>query len=204
VNYLKSKHDQSALDYLQTEFGSTSDDNDDDDDSIKTTKYAGFNLVVFSGHDLAYYSNRHPNGEQPGPIALSMGKSYGLSNSVLEQPYVKVTKGLAIFEQVVCKHTTSTSTTTEELMEELEKLMLMKQAYPGDPLPTTGEPDFPTACVKHRNRICVPIVNDAGTRTMLRFILTRKTKTKKFEEEKARQYNNNNNNNNSYGVWKRI
>ena len=111
-----------------------------------------------------------------------MGTPYGLSNSILQQPYVKVTKGLEIFEQIV----TSSTSTEEEMMEGLEKLMQMKQAYPGDPLPSTGEPGFPEATVKHRSSICVPIVNDYGTRTTIRFILeTKKTKTMRGEGEEG-------------------
>mmetsp|Transcript_10806 Transcript_10806/g.22878 ORF Transcript_10806/g.22878 Transcript_10806/m.22878 type:complete len:326 (-) Transcript_10806:909-1886(-) len=182
LDYLKSSTEMSALDFLKQQFGETG--------SIGRNNYAGFNLVLFSGNDLAYYSNRWPPGEgsgekseERGPIALSMGKAYGLSNSVLIEPYVKVTKGLEIFEQVVVGSATRTTgngttreTTAKEeqadaMMEGLECLMQMEQAYPGDPLPRTGEPGFPEATVKHRSSICVPDVNGYGTRTTIRFSL---------------------------------
>jgi len=168
VNYLKSDTTLSALEYLQQEFG-------DSEGGAASKDYAGFNLVVFSGHDLAYVSNRYPDDHpQKGPIALSIGTPYGLSNSVLEEPYFKVRNGLEIFDRVLTEKSSGNSVTSNEdddLMKGLERLMQRNEYYPGDPLPRTGEPGFSEAKVKHRGCICVPNVDGYGTRTTIRFLL---------------------------------
>ncbi len=188
VNYLKSDKSLSALEYLRQEFGTG--------DSTKAApkEYAGFNLIVFSGRDLAYFSNRYPEDEShTGPIALSIGTAYGLSNSTLQEPYAKVRKGLTIFDQILTKHLKmnghdktkdegeSDIPGIEQLMVDLEKLMQRTEYCPGDPLPRTGEPGFPESIVKARSSICVPSLKGYGTRTTIRFLLERKMEAKKDE-----------------------
>ena len=176
VNYLKSDKNLSALEYLHREFGSAGHGST----GAASKEYAGFNLVVFSGRDMAYFSNRYPEDEpQKGPIALSMGTPYGLSNSILQEPYEKVRKGLDIFDQILTrKQETNSAATTEttksSMMEDLENMMQRTEYCPGDPLPRTGEPGFPEAIVKHRSSICVPDAEGYGTRTTIRFLLERR------------------------------
>lgn len=56
--------------------------------SKQKADYAGFNLLVFDGNDLCYYSNR----SDKNPVALSPGV-YGLSNSLLNTSWPKVDTG---------------------------------------------------------------------------------------------------------------
>jgi uncharacterized protein with NRDE domain len=182
VNYLTSDPKLSALEYLEREFGGG-----DSTTSSSNKEYAGFNLVVFSGRDLAYVSNRYPKDQaHTVPISLSKGIPYGLSNSVLQEPYAKVRSGLEKFQQILADHQ-STSSGTADLMDKLEALMQRTDYCPGDPLPKTGEPGFPEAIVKQRSSICVPDSGGYGTRTTIRFVLERPTNTNETdskEEEK--------------------
>ena len=206
INYLKSDPTLSAIDYLKNEFcslSSTSSDynnsnnNSNNNNSNSNNKlYAGFNLILFSGQDLAYYSNRLPkqlHHDNNNPISLSMGISYGLSNSVLNRPFVKVSKGLMTF-QLFCrekkdhndkynnnnkkkkKNNNNNQHYEDERLQQLimlegfKCLMQRKQQYyeKDEDLPITGYPiEFERNC----SSICVPVVNDYGTRTMIRFIL---------------------------------
>jgi len=214
VNYLKStKANLSAMEYLRNEFGDGSEQATTTTTNTWKKEYAGFNLVIFSGHDLAYFSNRYPEDQdQKGPIALSMGTPYGLSNSVLQEPYAKVRKGLGIFQQVLSARTRRTlaghseteidncdngydegdDDDDDDLMEGLEHLMQREEYCPGDPLPRTGEPGFPEATVKHRSSICVPNVNGYGTRTTIRFLLEQPVVVAAaVEEEEAGKGNHN-------------
>jgi uncharacterized protein with NRDE domain len=195
INYLTSDPTISAIDYLKTEFCSlsskSSSDNNDNNNNSKL--YAGFNLILFSGQDLAYYSNRLPKQQQQqqqqqhdnNPISLSMGVSYGLSNSILDRPFVKVSKGLMIFRQIIlsCKDEKKAQNKKDNknnqheeeeqqliMLEGLKCLMQRKQQYydRDEDLPITGYPiEFERNC----SSIYVPIVNDYGTRTTIRFIL---------------------------------
>jgi uncharacterized protein with NRDE domain len=160
---------------------------------------------------MAYFSNRYPDDQdQKGPIALSMGTPYGLSNSVLQEPYAKVRKGLGIFQQVLSARTRRTLVGHSEteidncddgdgndddaaLMKGLEHLMQREEYCPGDSLPRTGEPGFPEATVKHRSSICVPNANGYGTRTTIRFLLERPVvvATAVVEEDEAGKGNHN-------------
>ncbi|VEU34772.1 unnamed protein product [Pseudo-nitzschia multistriata] len=109
VNYLRSDPSCSALDYLRREFGC----GDGADVAVTGNTgcgyYAGFNLVVFSGRDLAYVSNRGGGigisigntNHRTGPVALEQGRHYGLSNSLLHQPLPKVREGLELFRTAV-------------------------------------------------------------------------------------------------------
>jgi len=191
VKYLKSDTRLSALEYLRAEFGGDGDgDGTNDCGTTKASpseeatsavaapsRYGGFNLVVFSGHDLAYFSNRYPDDQvEKGPIALSMGTPYGLSNSVLQEPYAKVRKGLGIFEQVLAgtrRQDVDVDDYDHRLMDGLQRLMQRKEYCPGDPLPRTGEPGFLESVVRHRSSICVPEADGYGTRTTIRFVLER-------------------------------
>jgi len=193
VNYLQSSKNTTALEYLQNEFV---------DSPQKANSYAGFNLIVFSGHDLAYYSNRTnvlPNDDR-GPVALKINTPYGLSNSVLQEPYAKVQKGLGIFQRSLLEeqeHTEPSNNeqqTNETLLQQLETLMLREDYCPGDPLPKTGEPGFPQAIVRDRSRICIPNKNGYGTRTTIRFLLERITcdddsKQQQHQSDKQQQTN---------------
>ena len=186
VNYLKSDKNLSALEYLCQEFGP--------DGELGAKNYAGFNLVVFSGRDMAYFSNRYPEDQaQTGPIALSIGTSYGLSNSILQEPYAKVLKGLQLFDQIVNRPAESNSSSEEDsdsdsfhrLMKDLENMMLRKEYCPGDSLPRTGEPGFSEEIVKRRSSICVPEVEGYGTRTTIRFLLERNRRQEGDERSTA-------------------
>ncbi|MBT3449217.1 MAG: NRDE family protein [Bacteroidetes Order II. Incertae sedis bacterium] len=54
----------------------------------KADRFNGFNLLVFDGKSLGYYSNRSASG----PVLLG-GGTYGLSNHLLDSPWPKVLKG---------------------------------------------------------------------------------------------------------------
>lgn len=152
VNYLTSDPSLSALEYLERIFVGNK------------TIYAGFNLVVFSGRDLAYVSNRGCTK----PKALEKGKAYGLSNSLLDKPFPKVTKGLELFGKILDWRRKEDDDNDTRLLEDLEGLMQRKEAYYPREL-TNGEQqdDIPT----QRRSIYVPHENDYGTRTTIRFVL---------------------------------
>ncbi len=58
-------------------------------------QYAGFNLLVGTGKQLWYYSNRGPEPKQLDP------GYYGLSNHLLDTPWPKLTKGKDNLREVV-------------------------------------------------------------------------------------------------------
>ena len=188
VNYLKSDKSLSAMEYLRREFGNG------DSTTASSKEYAGFNLVIFSGRDMAYFSNRYPEDEpQKGPIALSIGTPYGLSNTTLQEPYAKTQKGLEIFDRIVtknpskrennaCEDDKNDTQGVDRMMEDLENLMQLTEYCPGDSVPKTGEPGFPESIVKARSSICVPDLNGYGTRTTIRFLLQRKQQEEKNDD----------------------
>lgn len=73
VNFLSGS--DSAMEYL----GSVAE---------RGADYAGFNLLVFDGNELCYFSNR----SDEDPVILSSG-IYGLSNALLNTPWPKVESG---------------------------------------------------------------------------------------------------------------
>jgi uncharacterized protein with NRDE domain len=63
--------------------------------SIDGDAYAGFNLLVFDGTSLAWYSNR-----SDGPKVLEPG-IYGLSNALLDSPWHKVVRSKAALQDLI-------------------------------------------------------------------------------------------------------
>jgi uncharacterized protein with NRDE domain len=70
--------------HLVTDFLAAAASPDDYLDSIDEDAYAGFNLIVADGDEVAYLSNR-----EEGKRSLSPGV-YGLSNALLDGPWDKV------------------------------------------------------------------------------------------------------------------
>lgn len=66
--------------------------------SIDGNAYAGFNLLVFDGASLAWYSNR---GD--GPKVLAPG-IYGLSNALLDSPWHKVVRSKAKLDNLILEN----------------------------------------------------------------------------------------------------
>jgi uncharacterized protein with NRDE domain len=87
--------------------------------------YSGFNLIVGDVSGLFYYSNREPGIQrlQPG--------WYGLSNHLLNTPWPKVEKGIALLKSVVLD---ADSVNTEPIFH----LLKNREVPPDDRLPDTG------------------------------------------------------------------
>ncbi|ETV97902.1 hypothetical protein H310_09221 [Aphanomyces invadans] len=66
--------------------------------------YGGFNLVLFDGVSLGYYCNLNPMGPVPEFTLLERDVLYGLSNSVLDVPWIKVVRGKTALAEVLAKH----------------------------------------------------------------------------------------------------
>ncbi|RHY00472.1 hypothetical protein DYB26_010735, partial [Aphanomyces astaci] len=66
--------------------------------------YAGFNLVMFDGESLGYYCNLNPMGPTPDFTLLERDVLYGISNSVLGTPWIKVERGKAALADVLAMH----------------------------------------------------------------------------------------------------
>lgn len=164
IQFVKSR--KSAIEFMQ------------DLHQDQETEYAGFNLVGFSGTDLAYYSNKSSTGSGSGgsgaPISLKCGFAYGLSNSLLFEPWKKVELGLKRFNEI--KHLDD-----EELIQQLQSQVMHHEEqliHRVEELPQTNySDDFEFKC----SSIFVPLFSffggDYGTRTTIILILHSDRKT---------------------------
>ncbi|CAK4814915.1 unnamed protein product [Aphanomyces euteiches] len=66
--------------------------------------YAGFNMVMFDGESLGYCCNMNPCGPIPAFTLLELGVLYGISNSVLSNPWIKVNRGKQALETILAAH----------------------------------------------------------------------------------------------------
>jgi uncharacterized protein with NRDE domain len=87
--------------------------------------YSGFNLIVGDDSGLYYYSNR-----RPGIHRLDPGW-YGLSNHLLNTPWPKVEKGLALLKKAVLDAASVN-------MDPIFHLLKNREVPPDDRLPDTG------------------------------------------------------------------
>jgi uncharacterized protein with NRDE domain len=87
--------------------------------------YSGFNLIVGNASGLYYYSNR-----QPGIHRLQPGW-YGLSNHLLNTPWPKVEKGLALLKSTILDADSVD-------MEPIFHLLKNREVPPDERLPNTG------------------------------------------------------------------
>jgi uncharacterized protein with NRDE domain len=86
--------------------------------------YNGFNLVVFDGEDLCFFSNRE-GVVRPIPAGL-----HGLSNHLLDTPWPKVKRGLELFK---------TATAADAISAEaVFKVLGDRTPPPDEALPETG------------------------------------------------------------------
>lgn len=89
--------------------------------------YNGFNLLVFDGETLAYFSNYDP----AGPRVLPPG-TYGLSNALLDTPWPKLVSLRNEVQGFVQASRLAPS--------ELSALLDRPATFPDDQLPSTGVP----------------------------------------------------------------
>ena len=87
--------------------------------------YSGFNLIVGDASGLYYYSNR-----RPGIHKLEPGW-YGLSNHLLNTPWPKVEKGIALMKSVLLD-------SDPVNMDPIFHLLKNREVPPEDRLPDTG------------------------------------------------------------------
>ncbi len=92
--------------------------------SLTADQYNGFNLIVYDRDGLWYFSNREGIVR---PVAPGI---HGLSNHLLDTPWPKVKRGLALFKTATAAETVS----PERLLELLEDQM----SPPTRELPETG------------------------------------------------------------------
>ena len=88
-------------------------------------EYAGFNLLLFDGTTLGYYSNRSSQYGMLGPGV------FGLSNAHLDTPWPKVVRAKRKFSELV---------RVEEEVDELQYLAVLQdeETAPDEELPDTG------------------------------------------------------------------
>jgi len=65
--------------------------------AARGTEYEGFNLLVADRCNFAYYSNANKDP----PVALNHNQVYGLSNSFLETPWPKLTRGKTLLSEYI-------------------------------------------------------------------------------------------------------
>jgi len=87
--------------------------------------YSGFNLIVGDASGLYYYSNRGPGVRQLEP------GWHGLSNHLLNTPWPKVEKGIALLKAAVLN-------SDPVNMDPIFQLLKNREVPPDDRLPDTG------------------------------------------------------------------
>ncbi|KAI7884319.1 DUF833-domain-containing protein [Lichtheimia hyalospora FSU 10163] len=129
------------------------------------SEYGGFSLICMNlkgdhHDDMAYFSNREGVGITP----LSQGEVYGLSNSVLDNPWEKVDNGRAIFRDIVNQSHLS----EEQLIESLFDLLRTTTDDCGSPTMDINR-DSAVALEMAKKRIFIPLFSFGtsiyGTRT---------------------------------------
>ncbi|KAI9480644.1 MAG: NRDE protein-domain-containing protein [Benjaminiella poitrasii] len=108
--------------------------------------YGGFNLVNFDFSknpvEMAYLSNR----ESQDIVDLTPGEIYGISNSILNNPWPKVTQGKEIFEKII-----------KEEGEDEEKLINSLFCLLSTTKPMNDVKDIKQIFDDLRERICIPL-----------------------------------------------
>jgi len=92
--------------------------------SRSADEYNGFNLVVYDGEELCFFSNRE------GEVKSIPAGWHGLSNHLLDTPWPKVDRGVALFKNAVSGSGLSPKTVFEVLGGRTQP--------PDDKLPETG------------------------------------------------------------------
>jgi uncharacterized protein with NRDE domain len=103
--------------------------------------YPPFNLVVFDGREIGYFCNSRISGDgQNSSCSRLLEKNvvYGLSNSVIDDPWVKVEKGkekfAAIIRQSLVEHWDNAT-----ICEKIQSVMTDRtRVISKDLLPKTG------------------------------------------------------------------
>ena len=116
--------------HLVTDFLESAAKPDDHLDSVDEDAYAGFNLIVAEGDDVAYLSNR-----EEGKRSLSPG-IYGLSNALLDGPWHKVERSKQRLAELIRNNDVSIAT--------LLRLMDDRNRGPADEV-ERGRLEFDTA-----------------------------------------------------------
>ncbi|AYP74230.1 T10-like protein [Fowlpox virus] len=156
TNYLQPKEDPNAISrgYLVSNY-LTSDVNSYEyllDVSRNGHLYNGFNIITASignGPDkLCYYSNR--SNEPPKELCCGI---YGISNSLLDTPWTKLTYGKEKFTDIVKNQ--SPYTTSEELTASLLSLLNDTTPIPIDPAIEKQGKEFISPILKEFSAICV-------------------------------------------------
>lgn len=93
----------------------------------KRDQYPGFNLIVYDGRSLLYYSNREDE------IRVLEPGVYGLSNHLLDTPWPKVTKGKEGLKQCL-------SGSGGNFKECIFSSLQLAEPAPDEELPDTGIP----------------------------------------------------------------
>ncbi|ARF02689.1 SWPV1-084 [Shearwaterpox virus] len=164
TNYMQPKEDPNAISrgYLVSDYLISYTNGYDYllDISKKNHLYNGFNLITASfenGNDkIYYYSNRY---KEP-PKELSYG-IYGLSNSLLDTPWTKLTYGKKKFTYIVNQNSCSNS---DKITNSLLSLLNDTTPIPIDPAIEEQGKEFITPILKEYSAICVK-AKGYGSRT---------------------------------------
>ncbi len=92
--------------------------------SLSAGDYNGFNLIVYDGQDLCFFSNRE------GITRLIPPGVHGLSNHLLGTPWPKIKRGLSLFKSATADETIS--------QENIFKILRDRTVPPDSELPETG------------------------------------------------------------------
>lgn len=109
--------------------------------------YAGFNLLIADGSEMAYASNRAPQFARALPAGI-----YGLSNHLLDTPWPKLERTRARFTRLVSR--------AQPVLADLEEMLADRQPAQDSELPQTGLPP------ERERLLSAPFIVDAqyGTR----------------------------------------
>ena len=149
--------------HLVTDFLDAAADPDDYLDSIDEDSYAGFNLIVAEGKDVAYLSNREEGKRRLGPGV------YGLSNALLDGPWDKVERSKAGLRGLIAEDDIDVAT--------LLRLMDDRRKGPADEA-ERGRLDFDTAHAITAPFIVMP---EYGTRCTTVVLADRRGRWQFFE-----------------------
>ena len=92
--------------------------------SVSADAYNGFNLLVYDGRELCFFSNRE------GIVRSISPGVHGLSNHLLDTPWPKVARGLKLFR--------STTTRAAASRENIFEILRDRTHPPDSQLPETG------------------------------------------------------------------
>ncbi|KAF1806653.1 NRDE protein-domain-containing protein [Mucor lusitanicus] len=116
-----------------------------------TNDYGGFSLVNFDFSkkpaDMAYVTNR----EDQSTVELKPGEIYGLSNSILTNPWPKVKMGKEVFQRIIQQHDLS----QQDLIDALFGLLSLSK-------PMNNDKDIQQIFDDLKERISIPLFNFPG------------------------------------------